>query len=186
MKNIVIMLKAYFFLRPFQCCGNTPYGLAQDGVLCCKNVLYNGTEDGEECSVSGIPYKPFAETMCASKRHKTPGGHCCGEELYQPNRTICCKGQRWIMKLCCVMLNWIYTLYSWSLCWDFLQSWCLGVFKQVKFTCFWVSMRKGEKINKYLDRSGPENSLVANSHNVWETTDIPASSLVPYDSLFPF
>ncbi|XP_054901364.1 uncharacterized protein LOC129369770 [Poeciliopsis prolifica] len=83
-------------LKPWmdQCCGDTPYGLAQRGVLCCKNRLFHKREDGEECSESGEPYKPSAETVCAQKRHNSPGGHCCGEELYQPNKTVCCKGQR--------------------------------------------------------------------------------------------
>uniref|UniRef100_A0A096MA17 Galaxin-like repeats domain-containing protein n=1 Tax=Poecilia formosa TaxID=48698 RepID=A0A096MA17_POEFO len=76
-----------------QCCGDSPHGLAQRGVLCCGNRLYHNREDGEECSESGVPYKPFAETVCAHKRHNSPGGHCCGEELYQPNKTVCCKGQ---------------------------------------------------------------------------------------------
>ncbi|XP_038154492.1 galaxin isoform X2 [Cyprinodon tularosa] len=75
-----------------QCCGETPYGLAQRGVLCCKNILYEDREDEEVCSESGVPYKPFEETVCVSKWHNVPGGHCCGEELYQPNKTICCKG----------------------------------------------------------------------------------------------
>ncbi|XP_017163579.1 uncharacterized protein LOC103474634 isoform X2 [Poecilia reticulata] len=84
-------------LQPWmdQCCGDSPYGLAQRGVLCCENRLYHNREDGEECSESGVPYKPFAETVCAHKRHNSPGGHCCGEELYQPNKTVCCKGQRY-------------------------------------------------------------------------------------------
>ncbi|KAM4742701.1 uncharacterized protein FYW61_001428 [Anableps anableps] len=84
-------------LKPWmdQCCGDTPYGVAQIGVLCCKNILYSNREDGEECSENGVPYKPFTETVCVSKRYNSPGGHCCGEELYQPNKTICCKGQRY-------------------------------------------------------------------------------------------
>ncbi|KAK5620605.1 hypothetical protein CRENBAI_021794 [Crenichthys baileyi] len=77
------------------CCGDTPYGLAERGVLCCKNVLYKDREDEEECSESGVPYKPFKETVCVSKRHNSPGGHCCGEDLYHPNKTICCKGHRY-------------------------------------------------------------------------------------------
>ncbi|XP_014913541.1 uncharacterized protein LOC106963246 [Poecilia latipinna] len=84
-------------LQPWmdKCCGDSPHGLAQRGVLCCGNRLYHNREDGEECSESGVPYKPFAETVCAHKRHNSPGGHCCGEELYQPNKTVCCKGQRY-------------------------------------------------------------------------------------------
>ncbi|XP_012732891.3 galaxin isoform X2 [Fundulus heteroclitus] len=77
-----------------QCCGDTPYGLAEKGVLCCKNTLFEDREDGEECSESGVPYRPLTETVCASKQHSAAGGHCCGEEIYQPTTTICCKGQR--------------------------------------------------------------------------------------------
>ncbi|MED6242323.1 hypothetical protein ATANTOWER_003021 [Ataeniobius toweri] len=83
-------------LKPWmdRCCGDTPYGLAQRGVLCCKNVLYKDREDEEECSESGVPYKPLKETVCVSKRHNSPGGHCCGQDLYHPNKTICCIGHR--------------------------------------------------------------------------------------------
>ncbi|XP_044059955.1 uncharacterized protein si:ch211-195m9.3 isoform X4 [Siniperca chuatsi] len=82
--------------RPWidQCCGETPYGLAQRGVLCCNNTLYKDREDGEECSESNIPYNPAKGTICCSQFHGSPGQHCCGAEVYWPQTEICCNGHR--------------------------------------------------------------------------------------------
>ncbi|XP_024660597.1 uncharacterized protein LOC112435872 isoform X1 [Maylandia zebra] len=77
-----------------QCCGETPYGSAQRGVLCCNKSLYEGRDDGEECSEMGIPYNPAKGTMCCSQFHGSPGQHCCGIEIYQPHTEICCNGHR--------------------------------------------------------------------------------------------
>ncbi|XP_030600730.1 uncharacterized protein LOC115790874 isoform X2 [Archocentrus centrarchus] len=77
-----------------QCCGETPYGLAQRGVLCCNNTLYEDREDGEECSEMGFPYSPAKGTMCCSQFHGSPGQHCCGTEIYRPHTEICCNGHR--------------------------------------------------------------------------------------------
>ncbi|XP_039865438.1 uncharacterized protein LOC120719944 [Simochromis diagramma] len=77
-----------------QCCGETPYGSAQRGVLCCNKSLYEGRDDGEECSEIGIPYNPAKGTMCCSHFHGSPGQHCCGTEIYQPDVEICCNGHR--------------------------------------------------------------------------------------------
>ncbi|XP_026048792.1 uncharacterized protein LOC113036595 [Astatotilapia calliptera] len=77
-----------------QCCGETPYGSAQRGVLCCNKSLYEGRDDGEECSEMGIPYNPAKGTMCCSHFHGSPGQHCCGTEIYQPHAEICCNGHR--------------------------------------------------------------------------------------------
>ncbi|CAK6963408.1 uncharacterized protein si:ch211-195m9.3 isoform X3 [Scomber scombrus] len=77
-----------------QCCGEAPYGLAQRGVLCCNNTLYKGREDGEECSETGFPYNPAKGTICCSQFHGTPGQHCCGSNVYQPDTEICCDGHR--------------------------------------------------------------------------------------------
>ncbi|XP_008297733.1 uncharacterized protein LOC103370451 isoform X2 [Stegastes partitus] len=78
-----------------QCCGDTPYGSAQRGLLCCHNVLYKDREDGEECSDAGIPYNPAKGTMCYSQFHASPGQHCCGAEVYRPLEEICCGGHRY-------------------------------------------------------------------------------------------
>ncbi len=85
-----------YFLWFFKCCGETPYGLAQRGVLCCNNTLYMDREDGEECSDINIPYNPTKGTMCCSQFHGSPGHHCCGTEVYRPHTEICCNGHRWL------------------------------------------------------------------------------------------
>ncbi|KAL3991908.1 hypothetical protein ACER0C_011533 [Sarotherodon galilaeus] len=77
-----------------QCYGDTPYGLAQRGVLCCNNILYENRDDGEECSETGIPYNPAKGTICCSQFHGSPGKHCCGTEIYHPDAEICCNGHR--------------------------------------------------------------------------------------------
>ncbi|XP_063348558.1 uncharacterized protein LOC134640578 [Pelmatolapia mariae] len=77
-----------------QCCGETPYGSAQRGVLCCNKTLYEDRDDGEECSEMGIPYNPAKGTICCSQFHGSPGQHCCGTEIYWPRTEICCNGHR--------------------------------------------------------------------------------------------
>ncbi|XP_067364732.1 uncharacterized protein si:ch211-195m9.3 isoform X2 [Channa argus] len=77
-----------------QCCGQTPFGLAQRGVLCCNNTLFTDREDGEQCSENSIPYNPAKETICYSQFYGSPGEHCCGTEKFQPGTEICCNGHR--------------------------------------------------------------------------------------------
>ncbi|XP_004543717.1 usherin-like [Maylandia zebra] len=77
-----------------QCCGETPYGSGQCGVLCCNNTLYEDRVDGQECSEMGIPYNPAKGTICCSQFHGSPGQHCCGTEIYRPDVEICCNGHR--------------------------------------------------------------------------------------------
>ncbi|KAL0972924.1 hypothetical protein UPYG_G00196530 [Umbra pygmaea] len=79
----------------FQCCGDTPYGEADEGVLCCNNILYHGMKDGQRCSPSGHIYWPSTELVCGSKVHYI-GKHCCGENTYDPKTEICCNGHRHI------------------------------------------------------------------------------------------
>ncbi|KAG7238162.1 hypothetical protein INR49_031177 [Caranx melampygus] len=77
-----------------QCCGQTPYGLAQVGVLCCNTTLYKNIEDGYECSETGILYNASMGTVCCSHFHPSPGQHCCGAGTYTPHSEICCNGHR--------------------------------------------------------------------------------------------
>ncbi|XP_045930859.1 galaxin isoform X1 [Micropterus dolomieu] len=81
-----------------QCCGETPYGLAQRGVLCCNNTLYKDGEDGEECSEINIAYNPAKGTTFCCQSHGLPGQHCCGTEVYEPSTEICCNGHRYPKK----------------------------------------------------------------------------------------
>ncbi|KAK6295683.1 hypothetical protein J4Q44_G00333960 [Coregonus suidteri] len=75
------------------CCGKTPYGVVDRGVLCCNQTLHRGVEDGHRCSPGGHLYLPSREMVCGSRVHlDDQGKHCCGEETYDPQNEICCNG----------------------------------------------------------------------------------------------
>ncbi|XP_060902861.1 galaxin-2-like [Labrus mixtus] len=75
-----------------QGCGATQNSLAQHKVLCFD--LETDRKDGEECSDIDVPYLQSKGTICCNKFHDSPGQHCCGTELYNPHREICCNGHR--------------------------------------------------------------------------------------------
>ncbi|KAK6297006.1 hypothetical protein J4Q44_G00331480 [Coregonus suidteri] len=77
------------------CCGTTPYGVEDLGVLCCNQSLHHVVEDGYQCSPGGNLYLPSREMVCGSHVHlNDPGKHCCGEETYDPQDEICCNGHK--------------------------------------------------------------------------------------------
>ncbi|KAM9734011.1 uncharacterized protein ACNS7B_015917 [Menidia menidia] len=88
--DICMPVCIFIFSLFFKCCGDTPYGLAQRGVLCCNDTLYKNGEDGQHWSVSGRPHKPAYGTS----RRQFSGKHCCGSQTYDPQNEICCNGQR--------------------------------------------------------------------------------------------
>ncbi|KAM9443243.1 uncharacterized protein ACWYII_014892 isoform 1-T1 [Salvelinus alpinus] len=84
------------------CCGTTPYGVEDRGVLCCNQTLHLAVEDGYQCSPGGHLYRPSRGMVCGSYVHlNDPGKHCCGEETYDPQYEICCNGH----KGCCSTLS---------------------------------------------------------------------------------
>ncbi|XP_041732932.1 galaxin-like [Coregonus clupeaformis] len=77
------------------CCGTTPYGVEDRGVLCCNQTLHHVVENGYQCSPGGHLYLPSREMVCGSHVHlNDPGKHCCGEETYDPQDEICCNGHK--------------------------------------------------------------------------------------------
>ncbi|XP_071212786.1 uncharacterized protein [Salvelinus alpinus] len=75
------------------CCGTTPYGVEDRGVLCCNQTLHLAVADGYQCSPGGHLYLPSRDMVCGSRVHlNDPGKHCCGEETYDPQYEICCNG----------------------------------------------------------------------------------------------
>ncbi|XP_074535566.1 uncharacterized protein LOC141797783 [Halichoeres trimaculatus] len=76
-------------------CGGTQAILALDRVLCCDQISNKDREDGNKCQGSYVPHHSTAGTVCCSRFHGSPGEHCCGTELYQPHREICCSGHRY-------------------------------------------------------------------------------------------
>ncbi|XP_070988128.1 uncharacterized protein [Oncorhynchus clarkii lewisi] len=77
------------------CCGTTPYGVEDRGVLCCNQTLHHVVEDGYQCSPGGHLYLPSREMVCGTRVHlNDPDKHCCGEETYYPWNEICCNGRK--------------------------------------------------------------------------------------------
>ncbi|XP_055735509.1 uncharacterized protein LOC129821844 [Salvelinus fontinalis] len=77
------------------CCGTTPYGVEDRGVLCCNRTLHRVVEDGYQCSPGGRLYRPSIDMVCGSRvLLNDPGKHCCGEETYDPQYEICCNGHK--------------------------------------------------------------------------------------------
>ncbi|XP_021443078.2 galaxin [Oncorhynchus mykiss] len=77
------------------CCGTTPYGVEDRGVLCCNQTLHCEVEDGYQCSPGGHLYLPSRDMVCGTRVHlNDPDKHCCGEETYYPWNEICCNGHK--------------------------------------------------------------------------------------------
>ncbi|CAB1348583.1 unnamed protein product, partial [Coregonus sp. 'balchen'] len=89
------------------CCGKTPYGVVDRGVLCCNQTLHRGVEDGHRCSPGGHLYLPSREMAydpssgkvkcCAGTLYNlqvqdrlSEETHCCGNVLMEAGSTQTC------------------------------------------------------------------------------------------------
>ncbi|KAL6479339.1 hypothetical protein MHYP_G00127720 [Metynnis hypsauchen] len=76
-----------------KCCGEEPYKLSEEGVLCCDGQLYRGQPAGSLCS-GNVPYSPYNCTVCQEHVHLPAGQQCCGQKTFNPHEELCCNGHR--------------------------------------------------------------------------------------------
>ncbi|RVE64870.1 hypothetical protein OJAV_G00130080 [Oryzias javanicus] len=75
-----------------QCCGDTPFGSEQPGVLCCDKTLHKDVQ-GQHCCGSSV-YDPEKQICCNGHSYPKTFFHCCGESAYNISDPLkkCCGG----------------------------------------------------------------------------------------------
>ncbi|XP_048836470.1 galaxin-like [Brienomyrus brachyistius] len=72
---------------------NTETQLLPPGMLWCNGKLHCNVTEGSRCHGVSV-YDSKKETVCEYTWHDEPHGQCCGQELFDPRKEMCCKGHR--------------------------------------------------------------------------------------------
>ncbi|CAJ1065409.1 uncharacterized protein si:ch211-195m9.3 isoform X3 [Xyrichtys novacula] len=73
----------------------TLHRLAKNGALCCDEILHTDGAEVEKSLDLSDTHHQAAGTICRSQFHASPGQHCCGKDVYEPQKEICCNEYRY-------------------------------------------------------------------------------------------